>query len=83
MEIPLSIKTQGDISFIKNETEVATKAEDIQRDITKNRKKINDQKLVQQSWFPFRKAFKNYTKSFGIKIINPSYTKGGGVKSSP
>ena len=29
-------------------------------------KKIN----VQTSWFPFRKALKNYTKSFGIKIIN-------------
>ena len=28
--------------------------------------KINDQK----SWFPLRKALKNYTKSFGIKIIN-------------
>ena len=33
-------------------------------------KKINDQKLVQQSWFPSRKALKNYTKSFEIKIIN-------------
>ena len=32
-------------------------------------KRINDQKLVQQSWFPLRKALKNYTKSFGIKII--------------
>ena len=29
-------------------------------------KKINDQK----SWFPLRKDLKNYTKSFGIKIIN-------------
>ena len=45
---------------------MATKAKDIQRDITKNRKKINDQK----SWFPLREALKNYTKSFGIKIIN-------------
>ena len=33
-------------------------------------KKINDQKLVQQSWFHLREALKNYTKSFGIKIIN-------------
>ena len=29
-------------------------------------KQINDQK----PWFPLRKALKNYTKSFGIKIIN-------------
>ena len=29
-------------------------------------KKINDQ----QSWFPLKTALKNYTKSFGIKIIN-------------
>ena len=29
-------------------------------------KKINDQML----WFPLRKALKNYTTSFGIKIIN-------------
>ena len=49
---------------------MATKANDIQRDITKNRENISDQKLVQQSWFPSRKALKNYTKSFGIKIIN-------------
>ena len=49
---------------------MATKVKNIQRDITKNRKKINDQKLVQQSWFPLRKSLKNYTKSFGIKIIN-------------
>ena len=28
--------------------------------------KINDQK----SWFPLRKALKNYTKLFGIKLIN-------------
>ena len=33
-------------------------------------KKIKDQKLVQQSWFPLRKSLKNYTKSFGIKITN-------------
>ena len=33
---------------------------------TKNRKKINDQK----SWYPLRKALKNYTKSFGIRIID-------------
>ena len=32
--------------------------------------KINDQKLVQRSWFPKGKALKNYTKSFGNKIIN-------------
>ena len=49
---------------------MTTKAKDIQRGITKNRKKINDQKLVQQSWFPLRKALKSYTKSFGIKTIN-------------
>ena len=29
-------------------------------------KKINDEK----SWFSSRKALKNYTKSFGIKIID-------------
>ena len=29
-------------------------------------KKINDEK----SWFPLRKALKNYTKAFGIKIID-------------
>ena len=49
---------------------MAAKAKDIQRDITKIEKKINGQKLVQQLWFPSRKALKNYTKSFGIKIIN-------------
>ena len=38
--------------------------------ISQTRKKINDQKLVQQSWFPLRKGLKSYTKSFGIKIIN-------------
>ena len=43
----------------------------MQRDITKNRKKkISDQKLVQQARFHLRKALKNYTKSFEIKIIN-------------
>ena len=52
---------------------MATKAKDIQRDITKNKKKINDQKLFQQSWFPLRKALKNYTKSFGIKITDKNY----------
>ena len=44
---------------------MATKAQGIRRGIAKNRKKINDQ----MSWFPLRKALKNYTKSFGIKIV--------------
>ena len=35
-------------------------------------KKVNDQK----SWFPLRKALKNYTKSFGIKIINNKMPNG-------
>ena len=33
-------------------------------------KEISQKKKVQQLWFPLRKALKNYTKSFGIKIIN-------------
>ena len=39
----------------------------------KIKKKINDQKLFQQSWFSLRKALKNYTKSFGIKITDKNY----------
>ena len=43
------------------------KDEELQRKYHKKiEKKINDQK----SWFPLRKVLKNYTKSFGIKIIN-------------
>ena len=34
-------------------------------EISQKKKKINYQK----SWFPLRKALKNYTKSFGINII--------------
>ena len=28
--------------------------------------------MIQKLWFPLRKAHKNYTTSFGIKIINKS-----------
>ena len=46
------------------------KDEDLQRKFDevsqKIEKKINDEK----SWFPLRRALKNCTKSFGIKIIN-------------
>ena len=43
------------------------------KEISQKEKKINDQKLVQQSWFPLKKALKNYLKSFRIKIINKNY----------
>ena len=32
--------------------------------------KVDDRKSVPKLWFPLRKALKNYTKSFGITIIN-------------
>ena len=47
----------------KKDKELQEKFEEVSQKIEK---KINDQKL----WFPLRKALKNYTKSFGIKIIN-------------
>ena len=47
----------------KKDEELHQKFEEVSLRIEK---KINDQK----SWFPLRKALKNYTKSFGIKIIN-------------
>ena len=49
---------------------IKKKDEELQRKLDevaqKIEKKINDKK----SWFPSRKALKNCTKSFGIKIIN-------------
>ena len=47
----------------KKDEELQRKFEEVSQKIEK---KINDQKL----WFPFRKALKNYTRSFGIKTIN-------------
>ena len=48
---------------IKKDVELQRKFEEVSQKIEK---KINDHKL----WFPLRKALKNYTKSFGIEIIN-------------
>ena len=47
----------------KKDEELQRKFEEVSQNIEK---KITDRK----SWFPLRKALKNYTKSFGIKIIN-------------
>ena len=47
----------------KKDEELLQKFDEVSQTIEK---KINDKKL----WFPLRKALKNYTKSFGIKIIN-------------
>ena len=47
----------------KKDEKVKRKFEELSQKIEK---RINDQR----SWFPLIKAIKNYTKSFGIKIIN-------------
>ena len=47
----------------KKDAELQRKFKDVSQNIEK---KINNQK----SWFPLKKALRNYTKSFGIKIIN-------------
>ena len=46
----------------KNDEELQRKFCEVSQKIEK---KINDEK----SWFPLRKALKNYTESFRIKII--------------
>ena len=61
MQRPIYLATKRKIK--KKDEEWQQKFEEISQKIEK---KINDQK----SWFPLRKALKNYTKSFGIKIIN-------------
>ena len=47
----------------KSDEELQQKFDEVSQKIEK---KINAKKL----WFPLRKILKNYTKSFGIKIIN-------------
>ena len=45
---------------------IKKKNEELQRKFEEVSQKI-EKKII---WFPLRKAFKNYTKSFGIKIVN-------------